>query len=87
MKLGYMNSRRPSKPNLPSVPKPSKLFAPMRLRRTFVISSLPDFAIALSINQASLASFGNSPNLPKLQNTLHTEKMWVVFGYKSPLKV
>ena len=87
MKLGYMNSRRPSKPNLPSVPKPSKLFAPTRLRRTFVISSLPNSAIARSINQASLASFGNSPKLPKLQNTLHTEKMWVVLGYKSPLKV
>ena len=30
-----MNSRRPSKPNLPNVPKPSKLLAPTRLRRTY----------------------------------------------------
>ena len=42
MKLGYMNSRRLFKPNLPSVPKPSKLLAPTRLCRTFVFSSLPD---------------------------------------------
>ena len=45
MKLRYMNSRRPSKPNLPNVPKPSKLLAPTRLRRTFVFSSLSDPAI------------------------------------------
>ena len=35
MKLGYMNSRRPSKPNLPSAPKPSKFLTPTGLRRTF----------------------------------------------------
>ena len=45
MKLGYMNSRRPSKRNLPSVPKPSKLLAPTRLHRTFVFSSLLDPAV------------------------------------------
>ena len=38
MKLGYMNSRRPSKSNLPSTPKPSKLLAPTGLRWT--LSSL-----------------------------------------------
>ena len=26
--LGYMNSNKPSKPNLPNAPKPSKLLAP-----------------------------------------------------------
>ena len=51
MKLGYMNSRKPSKPNLPSVPKPSKLLALTKLRGTFVFSSLPNPAIAHSINQ------------------------------------
>ena len=51
MQLGYMNSNRPSKPNLPSVLKPFKLLAPMRLRRTFVFFSLPDSAIAHNINQ------------------------------------
>ena len=54
MKLGYMNSRRPSKPNLPSVPKPSKLLAPMSLCRTFVFSSLLNSAIAHGINQYQL---------------------------------
>ena len=42
MKLGYINSRRPSKSNLPSVLKSSKLLAPTRLYRTFVFSSLSD---------------------------------------------
>ena len=54
MKLGYMNSRRPSKPNLPSVPKPFKLLAPTRLRRTFVFFSLPNSAITHSIKQYQL---------------------------------
>ena len=36
--LGYMNIRRPSKPNLPSAPKPSNLLAPIGLHRT--LSSL-----------------------------------------------
>ena len=33
-----------SKPNLPSAPKPSKLLASTRLRRTFFFSSFPDSA-------------------------------------------
>ena len=45
MKLGYMSSRRPSKPNLPNVPNPSKLLTPTRLCQTFVFSSLLDPAI------------------------------------------
>ena len=36
--LGYMNIRRPSKPNLPSAPKPSKLLPLIGLHRT--LSSL-----------------------------------------------
>ena len=54
MELGYMNSRRPSKSNLHSVPKPSKLLTPTRLCRTFVFSSLSDSAKAHSINQYQL---------------------------------
>ena len=49
IKLGYMNSRRPSKPNLPSAPKPSKLLAPTGLRRT--LSSL-----TYQISQQPIAS-------------------------------
>ncbi|KAK4572205.1 hypothetical protein RGQ29_030580 [Quercus rubra] len=65
MKLGYMNSRRPSKPNLPSVPKPSKLLTPTRLRQTFVFSSLPDSAITYSINQYQLVLSKLLPKAPK----------------------
>ena len=54
IKLRYINSRRPSKLNILSVPKPSKLLAPTRLRRTFVFYNLLDSAIAYSINQYQL---------------------------------
>ena len=43
--LGYMNSRRPSKPNLPSAPKPSKLLPPIGLCRTL---SSPTYQIPQS---------------------------------------
>ena len=51
-----MNSRKPSKTNLPNVSKPSKLLTPTRLRRTFVFSSLLNSAIVHSINQYQLAN-------------------------------
>ena len=72
MKLGYMSSRRPSKPNLPSVPKPSKLLAPTRLHRTFVFFNLPDSAITHSINQYQLVP---SELLPKHQ--IASSQIWV----------
>ena len=52
-----MSSRRPSKPNLPSVPKPSKILAPMRLRPTFVFSSLLDPAISPLHQPISIGPF------------------------------
>ena len=67
IQLGYMNSNRPSKPNLPDVPKPSKFLAPTRLRRTFFFSSLPDFAIIHSIHHP-----WHLPMLPKAPKTLNT---------------
>ena len=42
-----MNSKRPSKPNLPNAPKPSKLLAPTELRRT--LSSLAYWILQLPI--------------------------------------
>ena len=72
MKLGYMNSRRSSKPNLPNVPKPSKLLAPMRLRRTFVFSNLPDSAMAHSINQYQLV-----PSYLLLKYQTASSHIWV----------
>ena len=59
-----MNSRRPSKPNLPSVPKPPKLLAPTRLRRIFVFFSLLDSAIAHSINQYEIGPFLTASQAP-----------------------
>ena len=62
-----MNSNRPSKPNLPNVPKPSKLLTPTRLSQTFFFSSLSDFAIIHSIRH-----FWHLPILPKTPKTLNT---------------
>ena len=67
MQLEYINSNRPSKPNLPSVLKPSKLLVPMRLRRTYLFSNLPDSAIAHSIRHP-----WHLPMLPKTPSTLNT---------------
>ena len=52
--LGYMNSNRPSKPNLPNAPKPSKRLAPTRLR--WIMSSLVYRILQLAhcINQYEL---------------------------------
>ena len=58
-----MNSRRPSNPNLPSVPKPSKLFAPTRLRWTFFFSNLPDSAI--THQPISIGPFLTASQAPK----------------------
>ena len=79
-----MNSRRPSKPNLPSVPKPSKLLAPTRLRRTFVFFSLPDSAIVYSINQYEIGPFLTASQTP---NGLLTDVGIVRKGFGNvPLK-
>ena len=53
-----MNNKRPSKPNLPSVPKPSKL------RRTYFFFSLLDSAIAHSINQYEIGPFLTASQAP-----------------------
>ena len=52
--LGYMNSNRPSKPNVPNATKPSKFLTPTRLRRT--VSSLTFWISQLAhcINQYEL---------------------------------
>ena len=79
-----MNSKRPSKPNLSSVPKPSKLLAPTRLRRTFVFFSLPDFVITHSINQYKIGPFLTASQTP---NGLFTDMGMVRKGFGNvPLK-
>ena len=51
-----MKSKRPTKPNLPSVPKPSKLLL-QRGCRTYFFFNLPDSAINHSINQYEIGPF------------------------------
>ena len=82
--LGYTNSNRPSKPNLPNASKPSKLFAPTRLSLT--VSSL-----AFRIPQISPLHQPNklviSELLPKHQIT--SSQIWVWWDKdlaKEPLK-
>ena len=58
-----MNNNRPSKPNLPNVPKPSKLLAPMRLRRTYFFSSFPDSSTLFLSLVKSLRGFLPKPFL------------------------
>ena len=52
-----MNSRRPSKPNLPSVPKPYMLLLQRGCAKTYFFFSLPDSAINHSINQYEIGPF------------------------------
>ena len=66
-----MNRRRPSKPNLPSAPKPSELLI-NRVASNLIFSSLLDPAIAHCINQNELVP---SELLPKYQNT--SSLIWV----------
>ena len=73
-----MNNNRPSKPNLPSVPKPSKLLALTRLRWTFVFSSLPASVIAHSFNQYEIGPFLTASQAP---NDLLTDVGMVRKGF------
>ena len=69
-KLEYTNNKRSSKLSLPNVLEPSKL---LLLTQSLVFTNFLDPAILPDcIRQASPASFGKSPKLPKLQNTLYT---------------
>ena len=50
-----------------------------------VLSSSPDPAISSMLHLPSLASANTFQQLQK--HSLHSEKVWIVLGYKSPLKV
>ena len=74
-----MNSNRPSKPNLPNVPKPSKLLAPTRLRRTyfFLASRIP--LLNHNINQCEIGSFltvSQSTKQPSHKNGYGEKRFW-----------
>ena len=59
-----MNSRRPFKPNQPNVPKSFKLFDLMRLRQTFVFSSLPYPVISPLYQPISIDPFLTASQAP-----------------------
>ena len=59
-----MNSRRPSKPNLPSVPKPYMLLLQRGCAKTYFFFSLPDSAINHSINQYEISPFLTASQAP-----------------------
>ena len=71
-KLEFTNNKRPSKPSLPNVLKPSRLM----LLTDFLESCFHQLSGSCNtpdcIHQASLASFGKSLKLPQFQNTLYT---------------
>ena len=75
IKLEYTNNKRPSKPSLPNVLEPSNLLLPTNFSESCLLQFFESCNTLDCIRQASLASFGKSPNLPKLQNTLYTLKM------------
>ena len=53
--------------------------------RNHVLSSSPDPATSSMLHLPSLASSNVSQQLQK--HSLHSKNVWIVFGYKSPLKV
>ena len=53
--------------------------------RNRVLSSSPDTVTSSMLHLPSLASSNASQQLQK--HSLHSENVWIVFGYKSPLKV
>ena len=82
--LGYMNSNRPSKPNLSNAPKPSKLLAPIRLHRTMSSLAFRISRLAHCINQYELVLSWTASQTPRTFSLL-----WIWWGKdlaKAPLK-
>ena len=50
-----------------------------------VLSNSPDPATSSILHLPSLASFNASQQFQK--HSLHSENVWIVFGYKSPLNI
>ena len=79
MKLGYMNSRRPSKPNLPSATKPSKVLALIGLRRTLssLTYQIPQSPIALTKMNWSLLNYFLSTKIPSHRYEYGEIRIWL----------
>ena len=81
IKLGYMNSRRPSKPNLPSAPKPSKLLATTGLRRTLssLVYRIPQSPIASTKMNWSLLNCFPSTKIPSHRYRYGKIRIWLMY--------
>ena len=73
-----MNSRRPFKPNLPSIPKPFKLLLQQGYVETYFFFGLSDSAINHSINQNEIGPFLTASQAP---NGLFTDMGMVRKGF------
>ena len=63
--LGYMNSNRPSMPNLSNAPKPSKLLTPTRLHQTVSSLAFRIPQLAHCINQYELVLSWTASQTPR----------------------
>ena len=72
IKLEYTNNKRLFNPSLPNVLKPSKLLLPTDFLELCLLQLSGSRNTLDCICQNSLASFGKSPKLPKLQNIFYT---------------
>ena len=73
--LGYVNSNRPSKPNLPNAPKPSKFLAPTRLCRTMSSLAFQIPQLTHCINQYELVLSWTAFQTPRTFSLL-----WIWWG-------
>ena len=73
--LEYTNNKRTSNSSQPNVLKPSKLLLPTYFSESCLLQLSESHNMPNCIHQASSASFGKSPMLPKLQNTFYTLNM------------
>ena len=74
IKLEYTNNKRPSKSSLPNILEPFKFLLPTDLIESYLLQLFESRNTPNCICYASPASFGKSPKLSKLQNTLYTLK-------------
>ena len=79
MKLGCINSRRPSKPNLPSAHKPYKLLAPIGVCRTLssLTYQIPQSPIASTKMNWSLLNCFPSTKLPSYYYRYGKIRIWL----------
>ena len=75
IKLEYTNNKKPFKPSLPNILKPSKLLLLTDFSKSCLLQLSKSHNTLDCTCQALPTSFGKSPKFPKLQNTLYTLNM------------